>query len=953
MNVPQSSSFSTPPSSNHALAPAPLSTALTSLLTATPLPRTSSSLVFIDSTVANYKALAAAAVGEVYILNSAQDATTQITQVLQRRTNISSLQIVSYGQAGGLQFGGGALSPANLLTHATQLQSWQTALTPDADILLYGCNVAQGEVGKAFVQTLGWLTGADVAASDDRTGNAAKGGDWVLEFSTGEINSASAFESDVAAYGFVLDNTAPNLIGDATLAGVEEDIPNPMGASLTSLFSDLFDDPDENASLSGLAIVGNETSNLTTEGEWQYSTNNGVNWFEIGAVNDSNSALALSASTLIRFNSAPNYNGVPASLQVRALDDTYLNGFTADATRVIVDTNLNGDNTSISEFTSVLETEIFPVNDAPTFTNTKGDNITLNEGAGRQFFSKWADDISAGPDDEFDQFLTFEVSIDKPELFDTAPEVDSDGNLTFELKPNANGAATVTVKLKDDDGIDGDGVDTSDPEIFTITVTPVNNSPELLGNAALAAVNEDTLSPSGATVTSLFTTLFRDADAGSSLSGVAIVGDASNLNTEGKWQYSADNGANWLDINNVSDGSTALALSAATLVRFVPVLNYNGTPGGLRVRALDNTYSGEFTTNVTRINVNTDLVQSDSSISETASFLTTSINAVNDAPSFTKGNDIVVQNSGFQSFTGWATAISAGASNETGQQLTFEVSTNDPSLFEISPSIDSSGNLSFKPKANINGTAIVMVKLQDDGGTANGGQDTSTVQSFPITVSTSTPPKDSTPGDGTSEDGIMGTAITTNFKAGKRGQRFQGDNGKNRFQGTKGNDILLGNNGNDQLLANSGNDRIKAGKGNDQIKAGKGDDLCEGGAGNDRIFGDAGKDILVGGAGNDILVGGAGKDMLVFAAFNEGVDAIQGFEVGQDVIDLRSILARSEFSGTSSFDKYQRYVQLVQVGANTEVRIDADGSGQGTSFVALASFQSLAATSLSSTNFVI
>ena len=37
----------------------------------------------------------------------------------------------------------------------------------------------------------GSFTGADIAASTNLTGNSKYGGDWVLEFHTGEINTAS------------------------------------------------------------------------------------------------------------------------------------------------------------------------------------------------------------------------------------------------------------------------------------------------------------------------------------------------------------------------------------------------------------------------------------------------------------------------------------------------------------------------------------------------------------------------------------------------------------------------------------------------------------------------------------------------------------------------------------------------------------------------------------------
>ena len=64
---------------------------------------------------------------------------------------------------------------------AQDLATLGGALSASGDILLYGCDVAAGADGLAFVNALANATGADVAASTDLTGAAVKGGDWVLE----------------------------------------------------------------------------------------------------------------------------------------------------------------------------------------------------------------------------------------------------------------------------------------------------------------------------------------------------------------------------------------------------------------------------------------------------------------------------------------------------------------------------------------------------------------------------------------------------------------------------------------------------------------------------------------------------------------------------------------------------------------------------------------------------
>lgn len=111
-----------------------------------------------------------------------------------------------------------------------------------------------------------------------------------------------------------------------------------------------------------------------------------------------------------------------------------------------------------------------------------------------------------------------------------------------------------------------------------------------------------------------------------------------------------------------------------------------------------------------------------------------SITPVNDRPGFTKGPDqTVLEDGGARSIGNWARDITAGP-NEAGQSLTFQVSNNDNSLFVSQPSIDNTGRLTFSSAPNRFGSALVSVTLRDNGGRANGGEDTSALQTFTITV---------------------------------------------------------------------------------------------------------------------------------------------------------------------------------------------------------------------------
>jgi len=119
--------------------------------------------------------------------------------------------------------------------------------------------------------------------------------------------------------------------------------------------------------------------------------------------------------------------------------------------------------------------------------------------------------------------------------------------------------------------------------------------------------------------------------------------------------------------------------------------------------------------------------------------VTITVNPVNDPPSFSlSGSNVTVAaGAGAQAFDNWATNISAGPPNEASQSVSFNVSNDNPSAFGIGgqPDIDSSGRLTFNPSPLAGGTTVtVTVVAQDNGGTANGGQDASAPQQFTITI---------------------------------------------------------------------------------------------------------------------------------------------------------------------------------------------------------------------------
>ena len=82
----------------------------------------------------------------------------------------------------------------------------------------------------------------------------------------------------------------------------------------------------------------------------------------------------------------------------------------------------------------------------------------------------------------------------------------------------------------------------------------------------------------------------RAASSANNFAGIAITTNTANSSTEGKWQWY--NGTSWIDISTSVSTSSALVLSSTTLVRFLPNADYNGTPGTLTARLIDDSSGG-------------------------------------------------------------------------------------------------------------------------------------------------------------------------------------------------------------------------------------------------------------------------------------------------------------------------------------------------------------------------
>lgn len=277
-------------------------------------------LVLIDTSLEGYRDLAASVSGaSVILLDGQQDGISQISQALAHQQQVEAVHLITHGSAGRLHLGNNTLSLDNLADYASTLQSWRSFLSDDADILLYGCNVTSNATGLDFAQQLADLTGADIAASDDLTGSAARGGDWVLETRTGKIAADLAISQTVQQrYGGVLAgfdyNNFSNFAGiitngSASQSGTRLRLTPNVNTQAGSAFYDT-------------AFTIDGSTSFSTEFQFQLTGSDGTagaDGFAFVIHNDSRGTGAIGGT-----GGAVGYSGISNSIAVEF--DTYDNG---------------------------------------------------------------------------------------------------------------------------------------------------------------------------------------------------------------------------------------------------------------------------------------------------------------------------------------------------------------------------------------------------------------------------------------------------------------------------------------------------------------------------------------------------------------------------------------------------------------------------------------------------
>ena len=368
---------------------------------------------------------------------------------------------------------------------------------------------------------------------------------------------------------------------------------------------------------------------------------------------------------------------------------------------------------------------VVPINDAPRFT--KGANELINEDAGLRTVVSWASGIAPGPasaTDEAGQILTFlltQLPGTGNLAFTTVPTINAQtGTLTYQTTPNTNGTAIFRVTLTDDASGVFPNVNASTAQTFTITVNAVNDAPTFNIAGTSQTIDEDAALQ---TLPGFVNNILR--------------GPAPPSDEDGQ----------------VLAFNVASAITG-TLTFTVPP-QVDATTGTLTYQPAPNTNG--------RAVVTLTLVDSGSSVlpnvnASVPKSFTITVNAINDPPQFQLVDQnantpqvdlLVLEDAGLQTLSGFAAGVIAGPADEATQLLSFELtvqSTTGSLAFDAAPAIDADGTLTFRTAPHANGTAVVQVRLQDNGSGVLPHINTSGTQTFSVVVnSVNDPPQVANP----------------------------------------------------------------------------------------------------------------------------------------------------------------------------------------------------------------
>ena len=328
----------------------------------------------------------------------------------------------------------------------------------------------------------------------------------------------------------------------------------------------------------------------------------------------------------------------------------------------------------------------------------------------------------------------------------------------LEYLPNTDFSGTETLIITVNDlGHNGPGGPQTTTATITINVTPVNDAPVLdaSGNPFLDDIREDDIANPGTLISDILARTAGVTDVDGPGAGIALI----NVDTtNGTWEYSLDGGVSWNPVIGVSF-TNALLLPSTARLRFIPLPDFNSTiPNAITFHAWDQS-SGTAGSTVDL----TGLLGGSNAFSLNSETASLTVLPVNDAPtvlnittnwtnpltedSFPPYPEITLTNlqpGGGSDESGQLLSVSANLLNGTSVTGTFQYSTDGGLTFTATPPTGLAAGANvivrFIPDLDVNGSDTIIVVIQDNGGTANGGLDTLSVSQAIVIDPVNDPP---------------------------------------------------------------------------------------------------------------------------------------------------------------------------------------------------------------------
>lgn len=195
-------------------------------------------LLVVDHNIKDYQQFSSLARPGVVLVEIPKgvDGLAFLMDKLAQYQNLQAVHLFSHANAGELLLGNTQINSEALANHAAFAKVVNSTMKVGGDFLLYGCELGKGQKGDEFLEIIKNNTHADVAASNNLTGNTQNNGDWNLEVQKGNIETQPLANS-IAMKDFteVLQNVTFQ-VGSWTVvnAGANNDRFTPVGSNKSS-----------------------------------------------------------------------------------------------------------------------------------------------------------------------------------------------------------------------------------------------------------------------------------------------------------------------------------------------------------------------------------------------------------------------------------------------------------------------------------------------------------------------------------------------------------------------------------------------------------------------------------------------------------------------------------------------------------------------------------------------